>query len=72
MDGSEVFLKASREAPLPAAAGSFTWTTRNVLSNRVATFCLRMVADADQVVPETSEGNKRRGAAAPAKQPLRE
>jgi subtilase family serine protease len=58
LDASDVVLNASQGVPMLAADGSFASTTQIVLpSDKVGTFYLLMIADADQVVAETSEGN---------------
>ena len=58
LDASDVLLNASQAVPLLAADGSYASATQIVLpSDKVGTFYLLMIADADQVVTETSEGN---------------
>ena len=58
LDASDVVLNASQAVPMLAADGSYASTTQIALPlDKVGTFYLLMIADADQVVAETSEGN---------------
>jgi subtilase family serine protease len=58
LDAADVVLTASQAVPMLAAEGSFASTTPIALPlDKVGTFYLLMIADADQVVAETSEGN---------------
>ena len=58
LDASDVLLNASQQVPMLAPDGSFASTTQITLpSDRVGTYYLLMIADADQAVAEASEGN---------------
>ena len=58
LDASDVVLNASQAVPMLAADGSYASTTQIALPpDKAGTFYLLMIADADQVVAETSEGN---------------
>ena len=58
LDASDVLLNASQQVPLLAPDGSFASTTPITLpGDRVGTYYLLMIADADQAVAEASEGN---------------
>ena len=58
LDASDVLLNASQQVPMLAPDGSFASTTQITLpADRVGTYYLLMIADADQAVAEASEGN---------------
>ena len=58
LDASDVLLNASQAVPMLAPDGSFASTTQITLpADRVGTYYLLMIADADQAVAEASEGN---------------
>ena len=58
LDASDVALSASQLVPMLAPDGSFTSTAPITLpSDKVGTYYLLMIADADQAVAEASEGN---------------
>ena len=58
LDASDVLLNASQQVPMLAPGGLSASTTQITLpSDRVGTYYLLMIADADQAVAEASEGN---------------
>jgi hypothetical protein len=58
LDASDVTLNASQQVPALAPDGSFASASQITLPpDRVGTYYLLMIADADRAVAETSEGN---------------
>jgi subtilase family serine protease len=58
LDASDVALNASQQVPVLAPDGTLTSTTQITLPpDKVGTYYLLMIADADQTVAEASEGN---------------